>query len=224
MKIDCFVRSAPKQIRHCIHRASLPALALTMFVVAACTATAPKSETPKTERREVAAAKAATHAPVVHLLANASFEAPHPASLRCPPDWYCTMHADPKSFAFDSDGSVATDGKHSLRIERVKPEPWGLIFQMVPVANLRGKRVVLSGMVRVEGAEGAGGGLYVDIEGPVGLALHEQRLAKGTHDWQRTSIEFVVPPDAVRIRIGAIQEGQGRTWIDELLLQTPDMR
>ena len=190
------------------------ALAIAATGLCACTATTPVITAPATPT----ATQTMPAASPASIVANGDFEAAPPGGSNCPPQWHCTMHADPKSFGFVVDEAVAASGKRSLRIERLKNEPWGLAFQNAPVADLRGRAMRLSAKVRVADATGGGGGLFLAIDSPTGLALHEQRLSNGTREWHAATIEFVVPANATRIRIGAIQEGPGRTWIDDVSL------
>ncbi len=155
-------------------------------------------------------------------LPNADFERPARPGERCPEHWGCKMHADPDSFRFTLDAERPAGGRQSLRIERITPEPWALATQVVQppaLGALKGKRVRVTLAVRVEDAAGNGAGTWVLVHGPGGNLAHEQRLVKGTHDWQRIAVEVDVAASAIMLELGATLDGPGRAWIDDLRLE-----
>ena len=152
-------------------------------------------------------------------LKNANFEADKP-SWGCAPGWGCSSHADPFSFRHEVDDTVSAEGKQSLRIERVRNEPWSLVTQGVLDPTLRGARMRFTLAVRVEGASGKGGGPVVFIYGRGGSTIyHDQAQSSGTADWKRLTVEFDVPVDAETFSVGAILEGPGKLWIDAARLE-----
>jgi hypothetical protein len=168
------------------------------------------------------AAAPAPEAPALSAIAlqNPGFELdPHPLS-HCAPQWECSAHVNVHSFAYTIDPAQPHAGTRSLRIERVGTEPWGVIAQVVRDPALRGAKVRFSAVVRTEGADGNGGGLFLQFHDGRGVSLHwEKSLAKGTSPWQRRSVEFVVPAETYLLEVGAILEGPGRVWIDEARLE-----
>jgi hypothetical protein len=104
------------------------------------------------------------------VLRNAGFEADGPAQ-GCAPGWRCSSHSDPHSFRYEVDGAVSAEGQRSLRIERVREEPWTLVMQHVIDPTLRGARLRFTLAVRVEGASGNGGGPFVLVHGAGGATI-----------------------------------------------------
>jgi hypothetical protein len=152
-------------------------------------------------------------------LRNAGFEADAPAS-GCAPGWGCSSHSDPHSFRHEIDAAVKAEGQRSLRIERVRDEPWTLVTQHVINPTLRGARMRFTLAVRVEGVTGKGGGPIVLVHGPGGATIHhDQALVLGTADWKRMTVEFDIPTNAESFDVGAILEGPGKLWIDEARLE-----
>jgi hypothetical protein len=152
-------------------------------------------------------------------LRNAGFENASTAGERCPEGWSCTMHANPDSFRFVLDPSAPAEGRRSLCIERVTNEPWAVASQSVPATALRGRRVRFSIAVRGEGMTGPGGGPWLLLNGPAGMLAHEERIAIRGAAWERQSIEFTVPPQAVALELGATLQGPGRMCIDDARLE-----
>jgi hypothetical protein len=157
-------------------------------------------------------------------LRNPGFEADPIPGSHCAPQWECSAHSDPFSYAYVIDESAPSAGKRSLRIERVRNEPWGLITQAITDPKLRGAKLRFSMNVRTEGATGEGGGPYFFAHGRGGLRVgHEQRVVNGTTGWQRMTMEFRVPAATEVFEVGACQFGPGRVWIDDARLEVLEL-
>jgi len=152
-------------------------------------------------------------------LRNAGFEAPARPGERCPVEWGCTMHADPDSFRFTLDSAQPAEGKQSLCIERVTPEPWAIAAQSVQARPLRGRKLRFSIAIRGERLSGAGAGPWVLVNGAQGLLMNEERPERVGGQWQRRSIEFVMPAQAEFLEVGATLLGAGRACIDDVRLE-----
>lgn len=181
-----------------------PASVSLVLLLAACATVAPEAPAPR----------AASSWP----LRNAGFEsAPRPGE-RCPAEWGCTMHADPDSFRFTLDTSSPAEGRRSLCIERVTPEPWAVAAQSVPAHALRGRKVRFSIAMRGEALAGPGAGPWVLVNGVSGLLLHQELVSKIGPGWERRAIEIIVPPQAEALEVGATLQGAGRVCIDDARL------
>ena len=152
-------------------------------------------------------------------LRNPGFEAPPRQGERCPEAWACSMHANPDSFRFVLDAASPAQGSGSACIERVTREPWAVISQSVPAEPWRGRRLRFSIAVRGERLEGPGGGPWVLVNGPMGMLLHEERIAIAGGAWERRAIEFQVPAQAQALEVGATLQGGGRICIDDARLE-----
>lgn len=167
----------------------------------------------------VAVPAAALSGPRELALRNPGFEL-DPAEGGQVPGWGCTAHSDPDSFRCVVDSTVAAEGQRSLRIERLRSEPWGLSTQTLPARALAGQRVRYSLSVRTQDAVGAGAGAYLLFQGGAGVTLvHQQKLERGTTGWTRQVIELEVPPGTEAVVAGAILEGSGKVWIDAARLE-----
>ena len=153
-------------------------------------------------------------------LTNAGFEAPPRSGERCAAGWACNMHADPESFAFRLDATRAAEGRQSLCVERVRPEPWALATTVVNVTpELRGRRLRFSMALRVDSAEGAGAGPWFVVHGPQGNLEHAERPVKSTQGWERVSLEVPVAATAQMVEVGMTLLGGGRACIDDARLE-----
>ena len=99
---------------------------------------------------------------------------------------------------------------------------FGLLGRSVSAEPFRGRRVVLTGRLRVQDVGRDGGRLWLRADGPYGrlLALDnlDGRAASGTAGWTRYVAEVDVPDDAVTITFGALLTSAGRVWVDGLTL------
>lgn len=155
--------------------------------------------------------------PVV--LRNADFEAADPSGRACPVGWGCSAHNKPEAFRYGIDTAHVSQGKQSVSIERTIPEPWALVVQAIAVERLRGQRIRLTLSVRHEGA-GGGIGPFVKAQNGVGVAIGAaQQVVAGPTDWKRVSVEFDVPRDTMVLEVGALREGAGRSWMDDVVLE-----
>lgn len=184
-------------------------------LAAACAAPGP-AVLPDPAAWSKAAPPAATTAPVI---GNAGFETDFVAGRACPPRWACSVHADGTSFRFAPDTTTAAEGARSLLLERVGREPWATVTQSFKAEGLRGQRVRFSIAVRTQGVEGDGAGAWLLLNGGGTVLDHQVRRLAGTNDWQRQSIEVLVPAHAEHLSVGGTLEGGGRAWFDDARLE-----
>lgn len=187
-----------------------PAAAAAALLLAAC-ASAPPPPT-----STVPAAVASTGLPA---LANAGFEAPPVPGRGCVPSWNCSTHADGTAYRFAIDDTSATEGRHSLSIERLKPEPWSIVTQTLPAKAFQGRRVRFSLAVRTDSVGGGGAGPWLLLNGGGRVLDHQVRHVTGTTGWERHVIEVLVPADAEHLSVGATLEGPGKAWFDDARLE-----
>lgn len=187
-------------------------------LVAGCAAAPPAPVAPVSAVPARSAFPIAPAGPVT--LKNPGFELDMHPLATCATDWYCTMHADPKSFRFFIDDAQPASGKRSYCIEPVKKEPWAIVSQGIHDRSLNGARVRLTLAVRLDNVEGGGAGPYLSIQGAGGKNRGGAvKLEKGTRGWQDQSVELEVPDDAVIISLGAMLRGTGRACIDDVRLE-----
>ena len=185
------------------------ALAWVAAMLAACAAVPPAT---------APGATSAPAAPLVpsNLVRNGGFEE-RDAARPCALAWDCVVHADPSSFRFFPESGAGPAGGQGLCVERVKPEPWALVRQLVRHERLLGATLRLSMNVRVQGASGAGAGPWVLVEGP--RMVNESVLVSGTGPWAPASVEFTIPRDATSLVVGATLEGDGKACFDDVRLE-----
>jgi hypothetical protein len=151
-------------------------------------------------------------------LRNPGFELPAVDAQGRLVGWYFVQHAGPKSYLFDLDDAIATEGRRSVRITNIGREPYGLVAQRLEITAHRGRRLRFSGMLRTRDIEGKGAGLSIRIEQGGTLLSHDfmlDRLVRGTRDWEHVSIEMPIDATATHLEIGIMLQGSGTVWFDE---------
>jgi hypothetical protein len=155
-------------------------------------------------------------------LVNPGFESAKMTTRGEPDGWFSFQHAGDVSYRFVVDTAEPRSGARSLRIENVGPEPYGAIAQIVDARPHAGKVARLSGWLRTRDASGAGAGLTVLVsQGGATMAQNFMLDAavKGTTGWTRYTITLPVTPGAERIEVGAMMQGKGALWLDDVELE-----
>jgi len=125
--------------------------------------------------------------------------------------WAFGQHAGERSYSFDIDEST-------LIINRVGPEPWGQVIQILPAAGLAGSMLEFAAEVSGQFSDESGApiaptgvgvrisGMRPDLPAALGDAVlftHHgaPALGVGDHDWTVQRVVFEVPEIATEIRL-----------------------
>jgi len=204
----------PISIRSCIAAAVLPVL------VGACAAPAGAPNSPP-------ASAAAPAAPVTIAtggvaLVNPGFESAKPGTRGDPDGWFSFQHAGDVSYRYVVDAAEPHSGARSLRIDNIGPEPYGAVAQIIPAGPHAGKIARLSGWLRTRNANDNGAVLtLLALQGGATVAQNFMLDApvKGTTGWKRYTITLPIARNADRIEIGAMMQGRGSLWLDDVELE-----
>jgi hypothetical protein len=156
-------------------------------------------------------------------LLNAGFESTHPGRRRGDPEgWFSFQHAGAKSYLFVVDTAQPRSGERSLRIENIGPEPYGAVAQDLKGAPYVGKVARLTGWLRTRDA-GDGGAVLTLLVLRHGAPLAQNFMSdapvKGTTSWTRYTITLPIAQGADRIEVGAMLQGRGSLWLDDVTLE-----
>ncbi len=141
--------------------------------------------------------------------------------VKLPQNWFSWST---NGYTLKLDSVNKSGGKYSIRIEpnaKRKTEDFGCIAQSVPV-NFPGKIVHLSGKLKLENVTEGSAGLILRIdnkETSIRFDNMQQRNINGTIDWKEYSINLPLDEDAKIIYFGAIANGKGYVWADDINLQ-----
>jgi len=199
-------------------------LALVVALAGCATATTTAGErTPKPAQAAPAAiAPRSATAPVRADIINPGFESTVPGRRGDPEGWFTFQHAGDKSYSFTLDSEGPRTGTRSLRIENVGPEPYGAVAQSFEAAAHRGKVARFSAWLRTRDVSETGAVLtLMTLQAGVPQAQNfmAESPVKGTTGWTRYTITLPVPNGAARIEIGAMLQGKGALWLDDVELE-----
>lgn len=187
--------------------------ALATLLLAACAMPQPAAA-PAAAPAPTAAASAA--------LINPGFESTVPGRRGDPEGWFTFQHAGDRSYAFTLDTIEPHAGARSLRIENVGPEPYGAVAQSIEAKPYGGKVARFSAWLRTRDASDTGAVLtLMTIQAGVPQANNfmADAAVKGTTGWKRYTITLPIPKSAERIEVGAMMQGKGTLWLDDVELQ-----
>ena len=136
--------------------------------------------------------------------------------------WATSPAADTKAYEFALDTAVFHSGKQSVRIRSVGGDAGGAVYQVIPIAALRGKTLELGGWLKTSNAAGDGAALTLRVFDADGRLLEYnlmyQAPVKGTADWKRYAIPVKVSKNAMDLEIGVLLNNKGTVWADDLEL------
>ncbi len=126
-------------------------------------------------------------------------------------------------YSLSIDTAVKSEGNYSMRIEvpeNREPNSFGGVGYGISL-RFNGKKVTLKGKMKTENVSDGFAGLLLRIDGKEST-LHldnmQKRNIKGTIDWTEYSIELPLDERARVIYIGAVIQGTGKIWVDDLSL------
>lgn len=124
-----------------------------------------------------------------------------------------------------TDNKVRHGGRMSATLiskNSASDDGFGSMKQEIKADNYRGRRVRYSGYLKAESAAQRAA-LWMRVEGADGKILAfdnmEDRPATGTTAWKKYEIVLDVPEAAQHIALGALFEGKGQIWADDLKLE-----
>jgi len=155
-------------------------------------------------------------------LINPGFESTAPGRRNDPEGWFTYQHAGDKSYNFVLDTSDPHGGTRSLRIDNIGPEPYGSVAQSVVAAPYAGKVARYSAWLKTRDASENGAVLTILVLAN-GAVVSQNFMAeapvKGSKGWTRYTITLPVPGNAERVEIGAMMQGKGSLWLDDVELE-----
>jgi hypothetical protein len=153
-------------------------------------------------------------------LTNPGFESTAPGRRNNDPEgWFSHQHAGEVSYKFALDSADPHGGARSLRIDNVGPEPYGAMAQRIDAQPYRGKTLRLSGWLRTRDSANASLTIIVLANGvPLANNFMADAPVKGTTAWKRYTITLPVAANAEFIEVGAMMQGKGSLWLDDVEL------
>ncbi len=149
------------------------------------------------------------------------------SSFDLPSNWF-KAGSKPKSYDMGIDKKAGYSGKNAATIKSNEKviEGFGTLMQQCKPGKYADKRIKMSGYVKTESVEKSCGlWLRVDQVGstkPLSFDNMSDRPIKGTTAWTRYEIVLDVPQNASLIAFGALLEGTGQLWFDNLSFEIVD--
>lgn len=154
-------------------------------------------------------------------LVNPGFESTAQGRGGDPQGWFTFQHAIEPSYRFVVDTANPHSGERSLRIDNVGPDVYGAVAQSLQATNYGGKTARLTGWLRTRDA--SEGGAVLTLTALVGGATVAHNFmsdapVRGTTGWARYTITMPVPARTERVEVGAMLQGKGSLWLDDVEL------
>lgn len=128
----------------------------------------------------------------------------------------------PQTYAGSREAGYQSRYSASLRsTEKASESTYGLYVQDIDASLYRGCRLRLSGALRTQIDKGwAGLWLRADAgKKPLAFDNMQSRPVRSKTDWNRYQIEVDIPAQADSLHYGALLNGLGQIWIDDLKLE-----
>lgn len=142
-----------------------------------------------------------------------------------PPTGWFAAGSKPKSYEMGVAKGAGQDAKNAATIKSIdkKIEGFGTLMQQCKPDKYIGKRVRMTGFVKSEFvATWAGLWLRVDQHGsqqPLSFDNMSDRPITGTTTWTKYEIVLDVPTNASLIAYGALLDGTGQIWFDNITFE-----
>jgi len=139
-----------------------------------------------------------------------------------PPDW-SVDGPGAADYRAAVDHEVKHAGPASGLLESVTTPvtAYGSLSQSFVADDYRGERVRLSAFLRTENVA-SWAGLWMRVDRPHGRSEFDNMQDRGIHGttgWARYDVVLDVPADAASIHLGAMVDGEGKIWMDDVRLE-----
>lgn len=134
----------------------------------------------------------------------------------------------PKSYDMGVDKGAGPDGKNVASIKSIdrKIDGFGTLMQTFKADKYLGKKIRMTGQMKSKDVESwAGFWLRIDQAGArtyLSFDNMSDRPVKGSTDWNKYEIVLAVPNNASKIAFGALLNGTGQIWFDNLNFEVAD--
>lgn len=131
------------------------------------------------------------------------------------PDGWSASGSFPQDYEVGVDRTTAHGGQASGYVMSKVSDPmgYGTLMQAFAANDYRGKKLHMSGYIKVENVAGRAG-LWMRVDAP-GDETMQDRPVTGTTGWEEFEITLDVPRDSIKIAFGVLLEGEGRVWVDD---------
>ena len=145
-------------------------------------------------------------------------------SFDLPTGWF-NAGSKPKSYEMGIEKGAGQNGKNAATIKSIdkKIDGFGTLMQQCVPDKYLGKKIKMTAFVKTENVtDWAGLWLRVDQTGshqPLSFDNMGDRPIKGTTNWTKYEIVLDVPNNASLIAYGALLDGTGQVWFDNITFE-----
>ena len=142
-------------------------------------------------------------------------------SFDLPKGWF-KAGSKPKCYDMGIDIGAGKDGKNAASVKSLKKhiDGFGTLMQSFKADKYLGKKIKMTAWMKSNEVKSwAGFWLRVDQDGSsksLSFDNMNDRPIKGTNDWKKCEIVLSVPSSAANIAFGALLDGTGQIWFDEI--------
>lgn len=142
-------------------------------------------------------------------------------------DWF-VAGSKPNDYKMEIEKGTGLNGGNCATIKSIEPKikGFGTFMQQSKVNEYLGKRIKMTGYVKSTDVK-KWAGLWLRIDGStknevLSFDNMQKRAIKGTTDWTKYEIVLDVPSSATQMSFGALIEGTGQIWFDNLSFEIID--
>lgn len=137
-------------------------------------------------------------------------------TTRLPWAWNYMSPAMTASYNFDLDSVEKQHGKYAMQISSKTADAVYASLNFNIAKKFKGSEIELRGFLKTENVEGAAG-LWLGVDGTPAFDNMQNRNIRGTTPWTEYSVKLPYDDDkAYNIRAGAILQGKGKIWFDNV--------
>lgn len=127
-------------------------------------------------------------------------------------------------YTYQSDKDIKFSRNRSIKITRTSSNSteYASVHTQVPIHLFRGKTLHLTAKVKIQSQQNGNAGLWIKVNDEKNAIISfdnmENQRIEGTTDWKEISLTMKISPQAERIMLGGIFQGQGIAWFDDFKL------
>ncbi|SDJ70499.1 erythromycin esterase family protein [Chryseobacterium jejuense] len=124
-------------------------------------------------------------------------------------------------YSYQVDNSTKFSGKKSMQITSRSADSsnFSSIYTLLPVHLLKGKELHLTAKIKIQSHRAGNAGLWIKVtdakKAIISFDNMKNKRIKGTTDWKEVSLSMRISPDAEKIVVGGLFEGEGIVWFDD---------
>ncbi|MGE8556255.1 MAG: erythromycin esterase family protein [Chryseobacterium jejuense] len=127
-------------------------------------------------------------------------------------------------YSYQIDNITRFSGNKSMQIisSSANTSDSASIYTLLPVHLLRGKELHLTAKIKVQSQQSGNAGLWIKVsdakKSVISFDNMKDKRIQGTTEWKEISLTMKISPNADKIVVGGLFEGEGIVWFDDFKL------